>query len=87
MDKSLIFYHVSTKINDNGVFLLKAPEDIMENEDNTTKRIQMLRNFQSLLKDRQFLGCVLAQGVMIAGIFAYGPGTPFIYQNIYGASP
>lgn len=49
--------------------------------------MQTLRNFQSLLKDRQFLGCALAQGIMVAGIFAYVSGTPFIYQNIYGASP
>jgi DHA1 family bicyclomycin/chloramphenicol resistance-like MFS transporter len=30
---------------------------------------------------------MLAQGIMIAGVFAYVSGTPFIYQNIYGASP
>jgi DHA1 family bicyclomycin/chloramphenicol resistance-like MFS transporter len=49
--------------------------------------MQLLRNFKSLLKDPQFAGYALAQGIMIAGVFAYVSGTPFIYQNIYGASP
>ncbi|NOU63915.1 Bcr/CflA family efflux MFS transporter [Paenibacillus sp. LMG 31461] len=48
---------------------------------------QQLRNYGSLLRDRSFTGYMLAQGVMIAGVFAYVSGTPFIYQNIYGVSP
>lgn len=48
---------------------------------------QQLRNYGTLLRDRQFVGYMLAQGIMIAGVFAYVSGTPFIYQNIYGASP
>ncbi|WP_127493275.1 multidrug effflux MFS transporter [Paenibacillus glycanilyticus] len=48
---------------------------------------QQLRNYGSLLRDRQFVGYMLAQGIMIAGVFAYVSGTPFIYQNIYGVSP
>ncbi|NHN30452.1 multidrug effflux MFS transporter [Paenibacillus agricola] len=67
------------------VFRLEETLPVEKRVPNNLK--QMLRNFQSLLKDRQFLGCALAQGVMIAGIFAYVSGTPFIYQNIYGASP
>ncbi|WP_416435082.1 multidrug effflux MFS transporter [Priestia megaterium] len=48
---------------------------------------QILKNFSSLLKNRQFMGYVLTQGFIIAGIFAYVSGTPFVYQNIYGVSP
>ncbi|GGD55448.1 multidrug effflux MFS transporter [Paenibacillus nasutitermitis] len=48
---------------------------------------KLFSNFLVLLKDRQFTGYALAQGIMIGGIFAYVSGTPFIYQNIYGASP
>ncbi|MCZ8517469.1 multidrug effflux MFS transporter [Paenibacillus filicis] len=48
---------------------------------------QQLRNYRSLLRDRSFTGYMLAQGIMIAGVFAYVSGTPFIYQNIYGVSP
>ncbi len=47
----------------------------------------ILRNFGSLLKDRQFRGYALTQGFIVAGIFAYVSGTPFVYQNIYGVSP
>lgn len=49
--------------------------------------MQQLQNYGSLLRDRQFVGYMLAQGIMIAGVFAYVSGTPFIYQNIYGVSP
>jgi DHA1 family bicyclomycin/chloramphenicol resistance-like MFS transporter len=48
---------------------------------------ETIRGIQNLLKDRQFTGYALAQGIMIGGVFAYVSGTPFIYQNIYGASP
>ncbi|PMC35988.1 Bcr/CflA family drug resistance efflux transporter [Bacillus sp. UMB0899] len=48
---------------------------------------QVVKNFSSLLKDRQFTGYALTQGFMIAGIFAYVSGIPFVYQNIYGVSP
>ncbi|MBM7568943.1 multidrug effflux MFS transporter [Paenibacillus sacheonensis] len=49
--------------------------------------MEQLGNYGSLLRDRQFVGYMLAQGIMIAGVFAYVSGTPFIYQNIYGVSP
>lgn len=58
----------------------------------TEKRIpsnfkQVVGNFGSLLKDREFTGYAFAQGFTIAGIFAYVAGIPFVYQNIYGVSP
>jgi DHA1 family bicyclomycin/chloramphenicol resistance-like MFS transporter len=48
---------------------------------------ELLTGIRALLKDQQFIGYALAQGIMIGGVFAYVSGTPFIYQNIYGASP
>ncbi|MBS4196663.1 multidrug effflux MFS transporter [Lederbergia citri] len=48
---------------------------------------ELLRNFKSLIQNRTFMGYALAQGIMMAGIFAYISGTPFIYQKIYGVSP
>ncbi|UPG63453.1 multidrug effflux MFS transporter [Metabacillus endolithicus] len=48
---------------------------------------QVVKNFGSLLKDRQFAGYALTQGFIIAGIFAYVSGIPFVYQNIYGVTP
>jgi DHA1 family bicyclomycin/chloramphenicol resistance-like MFS transporter len=49
--------------------------------------LQVVKNFGSLLKDRQFTGYALTQGFIIAGIFAYVSGIPFVYQNIYKVSP
>ncbi|AKG34637.1 multidrug effflux MFS transporter [Paenibacillus durus] len=48
---------------------------------------ELIIGMRTLLKDREFAGYALAQGIMIGGVFAYVSGTPFIYQNIYGASP
>lgn len=48
---------------------------------------QILNNFGSLFKNRQFMGFVLTQGFTIAGIFAYVSGISFVYQNIYGVTP
>ncbi len=58
----------------------------------TEKRIpsnfkQIVSNFASLLKDREFSGYAFTQGFTIAGIFAYVSGISFVYQNIYGVSP
>lgn len=49
--------------------------------------LQVVRNFGTLLKDHQFLGYALTQGFIIAGIFAYVSGIPFVYQNIYNVTP
>ncbi|MFC5652234.1 multidrug effflux MFS transporter [Paenibacillus solisilvae] len=63
-------------------------EETLPIENRTPNNLpQLLRNFGSLLNDRQFMGYALAQGLMIGGVFAYVSGTPFIYQNIYGVSP
>ena len=48
---------------------------------------QVVKNFGSLFKDRQFTGYAFTQGFTTAGIFAYVSGISFVYQNIYGVSP
>lgn len=58
----------------------------------TEKRVpgnfkQVITNFGTLLKDREFAGYAFTQGFTIAGIFAYVSGISFVYQNIYGVSP
>ncbi|MEK8129995.1 multidrug effflux MFS transporter [Paenibacillus filicis] len=75
-----------------GIFLVIMTTWRLEETLPVEKRVssnimELLRNFKSLLQDRQFAGYALAQGIMIAGVFAYVSGTPFIYQKIYGASP
>lgn len=75
-----------------GLYLLimtkwKLEETLPADRRRPSNFMEQLRNYGSLLRDRQFVGYMLAQGIMIAGVFAYVSGTPFIYQNIYGASP
>lgn len=75
-----------------GAFLLtmtkwKLQETLPSDRRRPSNFMEQLRNYGLLLRDRQFVGYMLAQGIMIAGVFAYVSGTPFIYQNIYGASP
>jgi DHA1 family bicyclomycin/chloramphenicol resistance-like MFS transporter len=46
-----------------------------------------LRTFGELLGDRAFVGCVLSAGLAFAAMFAYISGSPFVLQEVYGASP
>jgi DHA1 family bicyclomycin/chloramphenicol resistance-like MFS transporter len=46
-----------------------------------------LRTFWRLLRDRPFLGHALACGLSFGAMFAYIAGSPFVLQDIYGASP
>lgn len=46
-----------------------------------------MSDFGTLLRDRKFVGFALAQGFVMASMFAYISGSPFVLQNIYGASP
>jgi DHA1 family bicyclomycin/chloramphenicol resistance-like MFS transporter len=42
--------------------------------------------FRNLILDRSFMGYALVQGLVFAAMFAYISGSPFVVQNIYGAS-
>ncbi|WP_276354106.1 multidrug effflux MFS transporter [Cohnella caldifontis] len=44
-------------------------------------------DFGTLLRDGRFIGLALAQGFVMASMFAYISGSPFVLQNLYGASP
>ncbi|MBM7683361.1 DHA1 family bicyclomycin/chloramphenicol resistance-like MFS transporter [Pullulanibacillus pueri] len=92
---------ILTFANWKGVFLVLACVGIvltsivswkLEETLPTEKRIpsnfkQVVSNFVSLLKDREFAGYAFTQGFTSAGIFAYVSGISFVYQNIYGVSP
>jgi DHA1 family bicyclomycin/chloramphenicol resistance-like MFS transporter len=41
----------------------------------------------TLLRDRSFLGHALAGGLTFGALFAYISGSPFVLQEVYGASP
>jgi DHA1 family bicyclomycin/chloramphenicol resistance-like MFS transporter len=43
--------------------------------------------FRALICDRVFMGYALPQGLVMAAMFAYISGSPFVIQNIFGASP
>lgn len=45
-----------------------------------------LTTFQGLMCDKSFVGYVLVQGFIIAGLFAYIAGSPFILQLLFGLS-
>ena len=69
------------------IISIKLPETLSAENKVESNFTQTMKNFGSLLKNRQFLGFAFTQSFMTAGIFAYVSGTPFVYQNIYGASP
>jgi MFS transporter, DHA1 family, multidrug resistance protein len=46
-----------------------------------------LRAMRGLLADRAFTGYMLAGGFTFASLFAYVAASPFVVQEIYGASP
>src|SRR5690606_28514031 len=73
----ILFLTVSTKLDETLPVEKRVPSNLP----------QVLRNFGSLIADREFAGYALTQGFIIAGIFAYVSGIPFVYQNIYGVSP
>jgi len=46
-----------------------------------------LLTFKRILADRGFLGYALAQGFVMASLFSYISGSPFVVQDIFGVSP
>lgn len=69
------------------IISIKLPETLSAENKVESNFTQTMKNFGSLLKNREFLGFAFTQSFMTAGIFAYVSGTPFVYQNIYGTSP
>ncbi|MBH1933427.1 multidrug effflux MFS transporter [Streptomyces sp. AV19] len=48
---------------------------------------EALRSMRGLLADRVFAGYMLSGGFAFAALFAYISASPFVIQDIYGASP
>ncbi|MFC3747774.1 multidrug effflux MFS transporter [Paenibacillus sp. GCM10012306] len=46
-----------------------------------------LATFGRLLSDRMFMGYALSQGLVFAAMFAYIAGSPFVIQDLFGATP
>jgi DHA1 family bicyclomycin/chloramphenicol resistance-like MFS transporter len=69
------------------VVLFGLPETLPEEQRSTGGIKHTILTFRNLILDRSFIGYALAQGLVFAGMFAYISGSPFVVQDIYGASP
>ena len=75
-----------------GVFLYLMTQFRLKESHPPERRVSpnfksQLRNYGVMLRDKKFVGYMLAQGILTGGVFAYVAATPFVYQNIYGVSP
>ncbi len=67
--------------------LLFLPETLADENRAERGLFSVLKTFSTLLTNRYFMGIALTQGLVMASMFAYIAGSPFILQNIYGVSP
>ncbi|MFF5358654.1 multidrug effflux MFS transporter [Streptomyces scabiei] len=65
----------------------KLPETLAPGERHGGGMGETLHAMRGLLTDRVFMGYTLAGGFAFAALFAYISASPFVIQEIYGASP
>ncbi|OXM86548.1 multidrug effflux MFS transporter [Paenibacillus rigui] len=75
-----------------GVMMLAAvlfglPETLPEARRSRGGLRQTLATFRRLVQNRSFVGYALSQGLVTSAMFAYISGSPFVIQDIFGASP
>ncbi|KUO23054.1 multidrug effflux MFS transporter [Streptomyces dysideae] len=70
-----------------GLVWAKLPETLPPAERHGGGVGEALRAMRDLLADRAFSGYMLAGGFAFATLFAYIAASPFVIQEIYGASP
>ncbi|MDR3585706.1 MAG: multidrug effflux MFS transporter [Desulfosporosinus sp.] len=63
------------------------PETLPRQHRSQAGLINTIATFRVLISDRVFMGYALPQGLVMAAMFAYISGSPFVIQNIFGASP
>ena len=63
------------------------PETLPRQHRSQAGLINTVATFRVLITDRVFMGYALPQGLVMAAMFAYISGSPFVIQNIFGASP
>lgn len=63
------------------------PETLAPEKRHSGGTVEALRTMKSLLADRVFTGYMIAGGFAFASLFAYISASPFVIQEIYGASP
>ncbi|MFG2646642.1 Bcr/CflA family multidrug efflux MFS transporter [Streptomyces sp. NPDC048436] len=65
----------------------RLPETLAPERRHSGGTAEALRTMRSLLADRVFAGYMIAGGFAFAALFAYISASPFVIQEIYGASP
>ncbi|MDC0768321.1 multidrug effflux MFS transporter [Streptomyces sp. HD] len=70
-----------------GLVWRRLPETLAPEERHGGGVGEALRAMRGLLADRAFAGYMLAGGFAFAALFAYIAASPFVVQEIYGASP
>ncbi|AFM40165.1 drug resistance transporter, Bcr/CflA subfamily [Desulfosporosinus acidiphilus SJ4] len=75
-----------------GIIMLLAvffslPETLPSEHRSEAGLMNILLTFRGLMGDRVFMGYALPQGLVMAAMFAYISGSPFVIQDIFGASP
>ncbi|MEU5773089.1 multidrug effflux MFS transporter [Streptomyces venezuelae] len=65
----------------------RLPETLAPEKRHSGGTVEALRTMKSLLADRVFAGYMIAGGFAFAALFAYISASPFVIQEIYGASP
>ncbi|WP_329409282.1 multidrug effflux MFS transporter [Streptomyces sp. NBC_00704] len=65
----------------------RLPETLPAEDRHAGGTGEALRSMRRLLSDRPFTGYVLTGGFAFAALFAYISASPFVMQEIYGASP
>ncbi|MEV0242821.1 multidrug effflux MFS transporter [Streptomyces sp. NPDC050674] len=65
----------------------RLPETLAPAERHSGGVGEALRSMRTLLADRPFTGYMLTGGFAFAALFAYISASPFVIQEIYGASP
>ncbi|RLL66560.1 multidrug effflux MFS transporter [Streptomyces sp. Z26] len=63
------------------------PETLPERDRHSGGVREALRTMRGLFADRAFTGYLLSGALTFAGLFAYVAASPFVMQEIYGASP
>lgn len=67
--------------------LFNLPETLSEERRDEGGFKETLVTFKQFISDRVFVGYALALGFVMAGMFAYISGSPFVLQNVFNASP
>lgn len=52
-----------------------------------TRLDKLVGNYMALARSREFLGCLLTNGFVFAGLFAYISGAPFVFIDVLGVAP